>query len=300
MNIIIKKSISHYRIQVETNDSIKEIRYQGLFITNGNTLKNHCIVVLSGTSTQIADIDFFLSNLIDRGYSIASIERFLGGPFHIFMKPKIERKEALKHFIIQLRENHNIEKFDIIAHSYAPFEVIRLLIDAPALYRNCVGNILFINPAGFNDNIKYVSHCLRFLFIFIMKEYGRSVFNLLKNIKTDKSHKDFYLNKHRAIISLFVKTIQNPVRTFKEVADIVSFKLSFHVKELIEHYGYNFYFFLNTGDELVIVSETLKHIRKLVPDRRIMTFPGNHLDILINKNQTKLFLKYLNRILVMP
>ncbi|MBW1892951.1 MAG: hypothetical protein JRI91_04555 [Deltaproteobacteria bacterium] len=298
MNSLIKTSVNHYQVQPEAKDSLKEIKYEGLFIKNENKLKKHCILMLSGTSTQLADIDYFISHLVDREYSIASIERFIGGPFNIWIKPKLERKEALKHFICQLKENHNIEKIDIIAHSYAPFEVIRLLIDAPELYRKYVGNILFINPAGFNDNIKYIPHCLRFSFIFIMKEYGSALVNLLRKGTGDKFLREFYLNKLRAITSLFLKTIQNPVRTFKEVADIVSFKLSFHVKNLIELYGYNFHFFLNTGDELVNVSKTLQQIKELVPEKRIMTFSGNHLDILIHKNQIKLFLNYLDKIMV--
>lgn len=300
-NNSIETSISRYRTRLETDPFLKEIAYDGLFIRNGSELKKHCVLILTGTSTQLADVNYFINHLIRRGYSVASIDRFIGGPFHVRMKPKLERKAALKHFICQLREKYGMQKVDIIAHSYAPFEVIRLLTGDPELYKKYIGNILFFNPAGFNDNIKYISHCLRFSFIFIMKEYIRSLVGLLlirKGMK-DRFLKEFYWNKLRAINSLFFKTIQNPVRTFKEVADIVSFKLSTHVEKLIKNYGYKFHFILNTDDELVASSKTIQHIKGLVPEKRIITFPGNHLDILIHKRQIRVLLDYLDKVMVM-
>lgn len=281
------------------NDSGSAITYKGLLVLNTDKSKRHCLLVLSGTSTQISDIGFFIDRLIERGYSVASIERVIGGPFHVWMKPKVERKEALKHFLRQLIETHHIEKIDIIAHSYAPFEVVRLLLTAPERYRRNIDNLLFVNPAGFNDHIQYIPHCLRFSFIFIMKEWGRAVLNRVRPSISDRLFKEFYFNKLHAITCLFLKTVINPVRTFREVADIVSFKLTGHVKQLIDRYGYKVYFFINTGDELVMASKTLDHVKQFVPENRIRTFPGNHLDMLIHREQTNTFLDYLDNVKVM-
>lgn len=164
---------------VPTNGSSEEIQYQCLFIRNNGQSKTHCILLLSGTSTQLSDIEYFISRLLERGYALASIERFIGGPFNIRRKPGIERKEALKHFIHQLKENYQIERIEIITHSYASFEVIRLLMDAPELYKEYIRNIIFINPAGFKEDIKFIPHCLRFTFIFILKEYVRVLMHFL-------------------------------------------------------------------------------------------------------------------------
>ena len=144
--------------------------YQGLFIKNNDKTANHCIVFLSGTSTQLADISYFLDCLVKKGYSVAAVERFIGGVCDVRGKPEIERKEILKHFIDHLTKNCHIKTIHIIAHSYASFEVIRFLTDVPETYRQYIRNIIFINPAGFNDAIRFVPHCLRFTFLFITKE----------------------------------------------------------------------------------------------------------------------------------
>lgn len=285
--------------RVTPDGTSKEIRYQALVVKSNDDFRNKdCIVFLSGTSTQLVDVEFFMGHLLERNHCVASIERFIGGPFDMGIKPDIERKEALKHFIRQLKVNHQIEQFDIIAHSYASFEVVRLLADNPESYREYLRNIIFINPAGFNDHIRFIPHCLRFTFIFILKEYLRVLgYFLKKSREKNAGDRDFYARKLRATNSLFLKTIQNPVKTFKEVADIASFKLKPIVKELIEKYGYTFYFVLNTEDELVAVSQTLKFARHLLPENRIISFPGNHMDLLVNKGQIINFLNILDEIM---
>lgn len=281
---------------VEIDQTSEKIKYQGVVVKKDDKFITQCIILLSGTSTQLADISYFLNCLKERGYSVAAIERFIGGLFDIRVKPEFERKAALKDFIHQLTENHRIQKFHVIAHSYASFEVIRLLIDDPITYRKYIENIIFINPAGFNDALRFFSHCLRFTFIFIFKEYLRVFFSLFKASGNDDFLKTFYKKKFHATTSLFFKTLQNPARTFKEVADIVSFKIKPHMQTLIEEYGYNFHVALNTDDELVPVAATLHQLIGVLAEKRIMRFPGNHMDLLINDKQIRLFLDHLDKI----
>lgn len=75
------------------------------------------------------------------------------------------------------------------------------------------------------------------------------------------------------------------MRTFREIADIVSFDISSCVAMLAETYGFAFYFALNMDDNLVDASRTLAFARSRVPGDRILTFRGNHLDSFINERQ---------------
>jgi len=47
-----------------------------------------------------------------------------------------------------------------------------------------------------------------------------------------------------------------------------------------------------------MASKTMDHIKRWVPEKRIVTFPGNHLDILIHQRQIKAVLDYLKRVMV--
>ncbi len=278
----------------------QEIQCQGLVIKKDEISSDHCIVFLSGTGTQLCDTSILIESLADKGYTVAAIERFIGGISDVRIKPQIERKTALSLFLHYLTKEHLLVKYHIIAHSYAAFEIIRLLADAPEYYRKHIQNIILINPAGFNETIRFVPHCLRFTFLFILKEYIRGFFHWIKAGNQCNPLKVVYANKLKITHSLFVKTIQNPVRTYKEVADIVSFKIKPYMQHLIENHDYRFHFVLNTGDELIPISATLGQVNHMIPEDNIMTFPGNHMDLLVHKKQIHSFIDNLERILGAP
>ena len=104
-----------FRTQSAPEFSAKGFVYDALLIENGRGLTHHCTLFLTGTSTRLADVDYFISHLIEREYSVASIERSIGGPFHVLMRPKLERVAALRHFIDHLTNIGKIQRIDIIA-----------------------------------------------------------------------------------------------------------------------------------------------------------------------------------------
>ena len=281
---------------INGNNSQNTLTYKGFFHSSEARISSHCVLVLSGTSIQLKDIQLVFDQLLKKGYAIAAIERNIGHIINTHMHPASERVLALKDFIHHLTEHLGVNRIDIIAQSYASFEVVRALIDTPEAYAKHISSILMVNPAGFDNNIKYLSHCLRFLFIHILSEYAKTVWSIVTYKFKKSVETKYYRRKLRALNSFFIKTLQNPIRTFKEIADIVSFDITPDLESLLEKNEYSLYFVLNQDDNLVAAGKTLSWSQRSVPNSHILVLPGNHLDSFIDENQILLISKIIDKI----
>lgn len=267
--------------------SSPSVEYRGLFVEPGGARSDRCILVLSGTSIQLEDLEFFINHLVDKGHPVASIERNIGGLVDLKTESQRDRKLALRHFVHYLTGTGGISRIDVIAQSYAAFEVVRLLVEDPESYKAHISGVVLVNPAGFDEHIRYLPHCLRFLFIHVLSAYASALKGLLLRGRLGSGPTPDFRRKLRAVHSFFIKTIRNPIRTFKEISDIVSFDIIPYMKLLIDKYGYSFYFVLSCNDNLVSARDTLGWSRRLVPDENITVFPGNHLDPFIDGRQVE-------------
>jgi hypothetical protein len=270
----------------------RPFRYQGMFIPKSDGRTLDCAFVLTGTSTQLIDIEYFLSQLAETGTNVAAIERVVGGMTDIHVRPDIERKKALGHFLAQLKKDHGIEQFDIISHSYASHEIIRLLSEDPTDHLAHIRSVVLINPSGFNHSLRFLPHCFRFLFLYVIKSYVRF---FLKRASHRLPLGEDDRRGLRSLNALFLKTIRNPVRTVKEVNDIVSHDFRPQIRTLVGSYGYRFLVVLNVHDELVPVVRTARFIRRELPSVGILELPGNHLDTLNHRDMIRSLFEALNR-----
>ncbi len=294
MNTRYSDFIQEY--QVERDCSKKKITYNGLFIRPKAKKSEHCVLVLTGTSVQLQDIQLFIDSLVNKGYAVAAIDRNIGNILNIEIHPKLDRLLALKHFLSHLTEKFGVDKINIVTQSYASFETVRTLINDPETYAKKISNIIMVNPAGFNNRIKYIPHCLRFLFIHMLSEYIKTLrYFIMYKLKISSETKH-YARKMRALNSFLIKTLQNPTRTFREIADITSFDIRPYVELLLKKYGYPFYFVLNRDDNLVAMKNTLSWSQIAVPNSNILVFSGNHLDSFIDERQILLILELIDKI----
>jgi pimeloyl-ACP methyl ester carboxylesterase len=277
-------------------DSQNSLTYKGFFYRPEASMPNHCVLVLSGTSIQLKDIQIVFEHLLKKGYTVAAIERNIGHIININMRPASERLLSLKDFIHQLTEHLGVDRIDVIAQSYASFEIVRTLMDAPEAYEKHISSIVMVNPAGFDSSIRYVPHCLRFLFIHILSEYIKTIRRFVTYKLKRSTEAKYYRRKWRALNSFFIKTLQNPTRTFREIADIVSFDITPHLEFLLGKYKYPLYFVLNQNDNLVASEKTLSWSKRFVPGSHILVFPGNHLDSFIDENQVLVISELINKI----
>jgi hypothetical protein len=207
--------------------------------------------MLPGTSTDLSDMKTMISSLVDRGYSVASLERPTGILFDRIKDPSIYRSNTVKHWIGRLQNRFNIQSMDVIAHSYASFDIMRLINSNQIKYKKLINNIILINPAGFIKSIKYFNHCLRFLFIYVLEGYI-NIFKWLYINRDDNDYNKSYFDlKLNLLTSFFIKTIQNPIKTFREVRDIVSINLENIIIVSIHKYNFRIVVALNTEPESV-------------------------------------------------
>ena len=243
---------------------------------------NNCILILTGTSTQAKDVDYLVRYLKEKDdCAVAVIDRFIGGPLHVRYLPKEERKKDLVKMITELVDARGIKKIHVIAHSYASFEIVNLLRENPIKYRQYIDEVILANPAGFSGKKRLFRHCLRFVFLFVLKEY---VWLLKKILQKDheKSEKGFITRKLRNNTSIFLKSLANLTRTLREVDEIVSIRIGSELTKLSHLHDYKFIFVVNSNDSLVLPQQTLEYVKSMVPPTHVLTFPGNHLDPLIN------------------
>jgi pimeloyl-ACP methyl ester carboxylesterase len=264
---------------------------------SGGTGGKDCVLLLTGTSTQLEDVRLFTDFLARQGRAVAAVERFIGGPFDIGYDPRKERAETLKAALAYLQETLKVERIQVVAHSYATFEITRLLSEAPGKYAHGIDNIILVNPAGFSGKKRFVRHCLRFVFLMILRENCRLAARLLLNRNGKAESRQLWKRKLSAAASLFLKTIYNPSKTFKEVADVVSYQVKPSLQKLIQSGNYRFHAFINTDDNLVAPEESLRELQDLLPARSLLTCPGCHMDLFVDTDQMHRFSAYLTDIM---
>jgi len=113
---------------------------------------------------------------------------------------------------------------------------------------------------------------------------------------TGAERKAFVRRELRGIVAMTFKGMQNPVRTFREIRDIVSFKPARPISQLQEIHGYDFNLFLNAGDRMVQVQDTLFCGLRLLPPENIRVVPGGHNDIVFQQWQRQALIAFLNEI----
>jgi hypothetical protein len=259
------------------------------------------LLLIAGTSLDFSDILELMIFLLESGYVLAAIENRIGGPFHVGINPKKERPEALKCILEYLQGQNDLSGVDIIAHSYASFEVVRLLSAHPLKYYDFVKNIIFVNPAGFNKEIRLWTHCYRFIFGHLLNAYIRRL-QLLMGIrglafkKSDLAGEQYIYRDFHGVNRWALKSIKNPTRSIKELVDIVTYDLVVPLKMLREEYGYNFNLFLQSDDELLPIEYTLKQAQSIIPDNKIKIVPGRHNDIFYQQDQRESLLEFIQKI----
>jgi len=256
------------------------------------------ILVLGGTSIQFTECRELIEYLLESGYEVASIEHPVGGPFDFCLNPVKERPSSLKKTLNYLK-TCNVEQVDIVAQSYAAFEVIRTLLKDNS-YKGFVRNIILINPPGLDKNINMLKHIGRFLVNHLVTGFARSI-GLLFGLRTFPiqgsmgMEKEFALREIKGIGLWSFKTLQNIVRTFREAQDIVTFRIREPLRKLHEC-GYNIRFFLQSGDTIVPMGISLKTIYKTFPQQNVRIAPGGHNDLFFQKWQRSTFLEFLKEI----
>lgn len=272
--------------------------YNALFIDSTNEHSDVCILILTGTSTQLEDVGYFIRQLVKAHFTTAAIERSVFGVRYLNLSPGADREATLKHFIYHLKMHYGVKKIIILTHSYASLEIVRLLAKNPTSYTEYIDHIIFTNPVGFGKKSSYITHCFRFLFIHILSEYICSIKTALNRDK--KTIKDNMRNRRKLKVlnSFLKKTLQDPLRTTKEIWDIVSCDIRGQVKLLMQKHGYSFSFVLNKNDNLVSSSETLIFLRQLDSSSSPLLFSGNHLDCLTDERQVLKLIDNIHKITV--
>jgi pimeloyl-ACP methyl ester carboxylesterase len=273
------------------------ISLSGIPCDGSKRARQECVLVLTGTSTQIRDVSHFTDFLAQKGHAVATVERFVGGPFDVGYDPKTERSDTLKAALSFLRETGKVERIHIVAHSYAAFETVRLLFEDPEKYLGCVANVILVNPAGFGRNSGFIGHCLRFLFFMVLKEYCYLGKRIMFQRNLSAEAQQTLVRKMRLTTSLLVKTVINPVKTVKEVADVISFRVAPYLKQLITENGFRFHVFINSNDNLLAPEETLRELHDLLPAQSVMICPGHHSDLFVDALQMHQFDAFLNNIM---
>ena len=257
------------------------LHYRGFLFPPNHGKWHSTTLLLTGTSTEVFDVKYFIDKLLERGCALAAIERFIGGPLAFFVRPDMERPAALKHFMDHLYNDVGVKSVNVVAHSYAAQEVVRAFDGRPADSLPRIGMISFINPSGFGNTGGFFPHCLRFVFLFVLWDYYCNLKRFVTHRDAPPEMKADYRRRMQGILVLFIKTISNPVRTFKEVADIVTCDLRPAVRRLVNQGGWRLQVFLSKEDTLVSNDRTRNFFRNELPSVRCIELPGNHLDPLL-------------------
>jgi pimeloyl-ACP methyl ester carboxylesterase len=255
-----------------------------------------CVLLLSGTSTQVDDLRYFTGFLTEQGLSVAVLERFIGGPLDVGFDPVKERRTALRHALEYLDQVRGMQRVLVLAHSYAAIEVVRVLSEAPQRYAGLISDVVLVNPAGFAPQRRFVRHCLRFLFLAMLKEYLLVTARLAASTP-DGETRGFLQRKRAGTATLFLKTVANPMRTFKEVADVVSCDIKPSLVKLIREYGYRIHAFVNTDDNLVSPHRSLRELTPLLPAGSLRSCPGHHMDYFFDRSQMRHLTDFLKQIM---
>ncbi len=259
------------------------------------------ILLLGGTSVPISDRMGFIEHLLAAGYEVTSIENPIGSPLDFHINPGVDRARTLRYFIDHLAKERRITTFDIIAQSYSAFETVRVLMANPSLCR-LVGSIILINPPGLNERITFSSHVIRFLTRHLAGGYLKSLASLL-GVATaapregTRREKRVHARKEAEGITVWMaRTVINLVRTFREVQDIVTFRIKEPIRNLQNQHGCDINIFLQSDDQVVPAQITEAALKDILPPGHIRIVPGGHIDLFFQEWQRDEFMAFLREI----
>lgn len=259
------------------------------------------VLLLGGTSIPISDRMGFIEHLLAAGYEVASIENPIGPLLDFFANPALDRATALRYFIEHLAKERGVATLDIVAQSYSAFETVRVLVANPGLC-TLVRSVILINPPGLNENITFVSHVTRFLTRHFAQGYLKALVPLLGLSSAPPREgtpreKRAHARKEAQGISIWMaKTVINLMRTFREVQDIVTFRIKEPIKSLQNQQGYDINAFLQSGDQVVPASITEAALKDILPPGHIRIVPGGHNDLFFQEWQRNEFIAFLKEV----
>jgi len=285
--------------------------YQGLYATGRSlTCKENSllsddvqrpVLLIGGTSITLNDQRELIQHLIASGMTVAAIDYPMGSLLGPAIRPKLFRKSAFRDFVSRLKEDRHVKGIDIVAHSYAAFEVVRTLMSDPVGYRSWVKSVLFINPPGFRKKIGAVTHCLRFILGYVLlgwlKMFAHMVGLGRRPIEEDDPWKTIYIRRQICgIAAMACRAFKDPLRSYREARDIVSFNIVPAMAALSQQYGYDLNLFLNVDDAIVPFKDTLNAVLGFLPGENILIARGGHNDLIFQDWQREAFTSFLRRI----
>jgi len=306
---LIDAAVSRYTLR--TSGDSQPVTYQGLYLTGRASARpspaasdgNGCrpVLLLGGTSITLSDQKELIAELLRSGLAVAAMQTPMGGRLAAGVAPRRMRPLCLADFLARLQKDACIQAVDVVAHSYAAFEVLRILTRAPRVYRRLIRSILLINPPGFEACFGFPTHCRRVVGGHILCGYVEMLLLrwgwrrwALESVAGPRCA--FASREMRGITAMTARGLKNVLRTHREMRDIVSFKIERMLGRLRSEHGYAFYLFLNAGDRIVAVRETLRRAAALLPKEHIRLVPGGHNDLLFQQWQRPVFLKFLHEI----
>ena len=260
----------------------------------------HPLLLLGGTSVTVEDCKELIGFLFKAGYEVAGIENRIGNPLDFGTQPGLDREAALTSFIHHLRNKEGVKSVDLVGLSYSAFEIIRSLKGNPDL-SPFVQSLILINPPGLNEDITLLKHVTRFIFhhaiIGYLKSMGTFLGFSIVSLEGDSKLKRAYARREVHGISTWTrKTCLNLVRTFKEVHDIVTFRIKESLRNLQDRYGYDINVFLQAEDRLIPARATQEALKDFLPKDHVEVVPGSHNDLIFQKWQHPAFLNFINRV----
>jgi hypothetical protein len=197
-----------------------------------------------------------------------------------------------------LVKERDVATLDIVAQSYSAFETVRVLMANPT-FGTIVRSIILINPPGLNENITFVRHVTGFLTRHLARGYVTALASVLRlssapPIGGTPREKRAHARKEAQGISVWTaKTVMNPMRTFREIQDIVTFKIKKPIMSLQNRHGYDINIFLQSGDEVVSARVTEAALKDTLPPGHIRIVPGGHNDLFFQEWQRDEFTTFL-------
>jgi hypothetical protein len=285
--------------------------YQGVFVADrwltrqGTRPKQNVgrrpLLLIGGTNITLNDQCEWIGHLLASGMEVAAIDYPIGHLLSRAIRPKPFRKSALCDFISRLKADQNVKGLDIVAHSYAAFEVVRILMADPGAYRPLVKSVVLINPPGFKRKIGAVTHCFRFMFGYVCIGWVKMLCQMAGfgsgPIEAEDPRRSIYVRRQvRGIAAMACTALKNPLRSYREVRDIVSFNIVPAMAILSKRYGYDLNIFLNADDIIVPYKDTLKAVAKFLPEENIMVVRGGHNDLIFQDWQRAVFTSFIRKI----
>ena len=259
------------------------------------------VLLLGGTSIPISDRMGFIQHLLVAGYEVASIENPIGTPLDFYADPAVDRITALRYFIEHVATDLGVMSLDIVAQSYSAFETVRVLTAHPDLCTR-VRSIILVNPPGLDERITFVRHVTRFLTRHLTQGYLKSLIMLLGLPSAPpkggtRREKRVHARKEAGGISIWMaKTLINLVRTFREVRDIVTFRIKEPTRNLQNEHGCDINIFLQSGDQVVPAPITEAALKDILPPGHIRIAPGGHNDLFFQEWQREEFVTFLREV----